>query len=61
MAPGDVVVCDPVEGVVVIPRDLLDAVLDVMPVNVSADDKVLEAVRSGETVSAAFSKFRFNR
>ncbi|KAL6234805.1 hypothetical protein BDW75DRAFT_156510 [Aspergillus navahoensis] len=56
--PGDIVFCDPLEGVVVIPRDLLDQVLEVMPGIVQADDKVKEAVEGGMSVFEAFKKFR---
>ncbi|KAL4999644.1 hypothetical protein BDV10DRAFT_184035 [Aspergillus recurvatus] len=56
--PGDIVFCDPLEGVVVIPKDLLDRVLEVMPGIVEADDKVKEAVEGGMSVFEAFKKFR---
>ncbi|KAL4751389.1 hypothetical protein BDW72DRAFT_203098 [Aspergillus terricola var. indicus] len=56
--PGDIVFCDPLEGVVVIPKDLLDKVLEVMPGIVEADDKVKEAVEGGMSVFEAFKKFR---
>ncbi|KAL4974175.1 ribonuclease E inhibitor RraA/Dimethylmenaquinone methyltransferase [Aspergillus desertorum] len=56
--PGDIVFCDPLEGVVVIPKNLLDRVLEVMPGIVEADDKVKEAVEGGMSVFEAFNKFR---
>ncbi|KAL4990554.1 ribonuclease E inhibitor RraA/Dimethylmenaquinone methyltransferase [Aspergillus falconensis] len=56
--PGDIVFCDPLEGVVIIPKDLLDQVLKVMPGIVKADDKVKEAVEGGMSVFEAFKKFR---
>jgi regulator of RNase E activity RraA len=55
---GDIVFLDPEEGVVVIPRDLLDETLSLMPKLVSADDKVKDAVINGMTVAEAFKKFR---
>lgn len=56
--PGDVVFCDPVEGVVVIPRGLVDGVIEIMPKLVAMDDKVKEAVLKGWNVSRAFKEFR---
>ncbi|RAH43266.1 RraA family protein [Aspergillus brunneoviolaceus CBS 621.78] len=56
--PGDIIVCDPVEGVVAIPRDLLDAVLETMPKLVAMDDRVKEAVGQGVSVLDAFKRFR---
>ncbi|PYI34711.1 DlpA domain protein [Aspergillus indologenus CBS 114.80] len=56
--PGDIIVCDPVEGVVAIPRDLLDAVLETMPKLVAMDDRVKEAVGQGVSVFEAFKRFR---
>ncbi|KAL6241135.1 hypothetical protein RBB50_012039 [Rhinocladiella similis] len=58
VAPGDIIFCDPLEGVVVIPRELLDDTLSLMPRLVAADDKVKEAVEKGMTVAEAFKKFR---
>ncbi|RMD43243.1 hypothetical protein DV735_g1883, partial [Chaetothyriales sp. CBS 134920] len=54
--PGDIVFCDPGEGVVVIPQALVDATLQLMPRLVAADDKVKEAVKEGLSVAAAFKK-----
>lgn len=50
--------CDPLEGVVVIPQDLLDETLSLMPKLVADDDKVKEAVKKGMTVAEAFKTFR---
>ncbi|KAE8350661.1 ribonuclease E inhibitor RraA/Dimethylmenaquinone methyltransferase [Aspergillus coremiiformis] len=58
VAPGDIVFCDPLEGVVAIPRELLDQVLELMPKLVAMDDNVKEAVRQGSNVFDAFKKFR---
>ncbi|QRD83000.1 DlpA domain protein [Aspergillus flavus] len=58
VSPGDIIFCDPLEGVVAIPRELLDQVLDLMPKLVAMDDKVKEAVLQGSNVFDAFKKFR---
>lgn len=50
--------CDPAEGVVAIPQDLLDAVLDYLPRLVEADDRVKEDVQKGFSVQEAFAKHR---
>jgi regulator of RNase E activity RraA len=49
---------DPVEGVVAIPKDKLDQVLDLMPKLTDADDKVKVDVDKGVTVKEAFKKHR---
>lgn len=46
------------EGVVVIPQDKLDSVIEIAPKLVRADDKVKEEVEKGMTVREAFAKFR---
>ncbi|KAB8074129.1 ribonuclease E inhibitor RraA/Dimethylmenaquinone methyltransferase [Aspergillus leporis] len=56
--PGDIIFCDPQEGVVTIPRELLDQVLELMPKLVAMDDNVKEAVLQGSSVFDAFKKFR---
>ncbi|EXJ54097.1 hypothetical protein A1O7_09434 [Cladophialophora yegresii CBS 114405] len=58
VSPGDILFCDPVEGVVVIPRDLLDETLSLIPKLVADDDKVKDAVQNGMTVAEAFKTFR---
>ena len=55
---GDIILCDPLEGVVHIPASQLDEVLDLMPKLVEADDKVKAAVAEGMSVAEAFKKFR---
>ncbi|RJE16508.1 DlpA domain protein, partial [Aspergillus sclerotialis] len=54
VSPGDIIFCDPLEGVVAIPRDQLDQVLDLMPKLVAMDDRVKEAVAQGQEVADAF-------
>ncbi|KAF4595820.1 Demethylmenaquinone methyltransferase [Ophiocordyceps camponoti-floridani] len=56
--PGDVAFHDPDNGFVVIPRDKLQQVLDLMPKLVAADDKVKEHVVRGGTVHEAFKLHR---
>jgi len=58
ISPGDIVFCDPLEGVVVIPQALVDQVVDLIPKLVSADDKVKEDVEAGSTVQTGFKKHR---
>ncbi|KAK2730820.1 hypothetical protein FQN57_004056 [Myotisia sp. PD_48] len=58
VSPGDIVVCDPLDGVVVIPNALLDDVLLLLPKLVEADSKVKEDVMAGATVFDAFQKHR---
>ncbi|KAJ8612743.1 hypothetical protein MRB53_037319 [Persea americana] len=55
---GDIVVADPVNGVVVIPQAHLDKVIELLPKLTGADDKVKEAVKNGMTVKEAFDTFR---
>jgi len=55
---GDIVFADPVEGVVVIPQDKMDAVLELLPRLTAADDKVKEDVERGSLVKDAFEKHR---
>ncbi|EFR03843.1 DlpA domain-containing protein [Nannizzia gypsea CBS 118893] len=56
--PGDILFCDPLEGVVVIPSGLVGDVLELMSNLVPADDKVKADVLNGSTVFEAFKKHR---
>ncbi|EPS33442.1 hypothetical protein POX_a01566 [Penicillium oxalicum] len=58
VSPGDIIFCDPMEGVVAIPRDLLEPVLELMPKLIAMDDRAKEAVAQGMSVAEAFKKFR---
>ena len=58
IVPGDIVFCDSVDGVVVIPKALLGAVIDLLPKIKEDDDAVKEAVAEGMPVKEAFAKFR---
>ena len=55
---GDIIFCDPEEGVVAIPSELLDRVLEVMPKLVAMDERVKEGVARGMSVFEAFKEFR---
>ncbi len=55
---GDIIFCDPLEGVVAIPKDLVDDVIELMPRLVEADDRVKEDVQAGSSVFEAFKKHR---
>jgi regulator of RNase E activity RraA len=56
--PGDLVVCDVDNGVVVIPRELVAKVVEALPALVEADHRVRTAVAKGEPVSQAFKAHR---
>jgi hypothetical protein len=58
--PGDVVCCDAgEEAVVVIPRELVAGVLELVPDLVARDERVKDAVRDGIMgVAEAFARFR---
>ncbi|KAF3481369.1 DlpA domain-containing protein [Arthroderma uncinatum] len=58
VSPGDILFCDPLEGVVVIPLGLVNDVLELMPKLVAADEKVKTDVSNGSTVFEAFKKHR---
>ncbi|KAJ5762413.1 uncharacterized protein N7511_005795 [Penicillium nucicola] len=58
VSPGDIIFCDPLEGVVAIPRGLLDQVLEIMPRLIAMDDQAKAAVAQGMSVTDAFKKFR---
>ncbi|KAJ5205890.1 Ribonuclease E inhibitor RraA/Dimethylmenaquinone methyltransferase [Penicillium cf. griseofulvum] len=58
VSPGDVIFCDPLEGVVAIPRELLGQVLELMPKLTGDDDDAKEAVVGGMSVTDAFRVYR---
>ena len=58
---GDIIVIDPSEsGIVSIPKTKLDAVLELLPQLVAADEKVMEDVEKGVDVREAFRRHRSN-
>ncbi|RDW88966.1 hypothetical protein BP6252_00998 [Coleophoma cylindrospora] len=56
--PGDLVFSDPTNGVVVIPKDKVNNVIEMLPTLVKADDRVKEDVEQGMSVQEAFKKHR---
>lgn len=58
ITPGDVVFSDTEAGVVIIPQNHVDAVVEMLPQITAADDKVKEAVAGGMSVQEAFKTFR---
>jgi regulator of RNase E activity RraA len=56
--PGDLVFGDPANGVVVIPRDRVKEVIDLLPRLVEADDRVKDDVSKGLSVEHAFATHR---
>ncbi|KAG5975888.1 hypothetical protein E4U58_006880 [Claviceps cyperi] len=58
VSPGDIAFQDPVNGVVVIPRDKLGRVLDLLPGLTAADEKVKEDILKGVSVYEAFARHR---
>ncbi|KAL7924269.1 ribonuclease E inhibitor RraA/Dimethylmenaquinone methyltransferase [Trichoderma austrokoningii] len=56
--PGDVAFSDPGNGVVIIPRDKVSQVLELLPSLVAADAKVKEDVLKGMSVYEAFKLHR---
>jgi regulator of RNase E activity RraA len=58
--PGDIAISDPVNGVVVIPRNKVHQVLELLPKLTSADDKAKEDVANGVSVFEAFKRHRSN-
>ncbi|KNG44760.1 hypothetical protein TW65_08286 [Stemphylium lycopersici] len=56
---GDIVMIDPAEnGVVAVPQAKVDALLELLPTLVEADDKVAADVGSGVSVEEAFKRHR---
>ncbi|KAF1930004.1 DlpA domain-containing protein [Didymella exigua CBS 183.55] len=56
---GDIVMIDPFEnGVVAVPQDKVDELLELLPKLVGADEKVIVDVEAGVSVQEAFKKHR---
>ncbi|EGX50956.1 hypothetical protein AOL_s00054g692 [Orbilia oligospora ATCC 24927] len=59
VVPGDIIFADPVNGVVSIPQDKLDAVLELLPKITGADDKVrIDVLQNNSGLQEAFKKHR---
>lgn len=56
---GDIAFVDPLErGIVIIPLDKVDALVDMLPAVKAADDAVVADVESGVSVQEAFKRHR---
>lgn len=58
VSPGDVAVNDPINGVVIIPRDKVDQVLELLPKLTLADQRVIADVANSVSVKEAFARHR---
>ncbi|TQS36058.1 hypothetical protein Golomagni_03501 [Golovinomyces magnicellulatus] len=58
ITPGDIIFCDSINGVVVIPQQRLEEVVNLLPVLTAADERVKNDVKNGILVSEAFAKHR---
>lgn len=56
--PGDLVFCDDINGVAVIPQEKIAEVISLLPRMMQADANVKEEVSKGMTVNDAFKKHR---
>jgi regulator of RNase E activity RraA len=56
--PGDIIFCDPAEGVVRIPADLLERVIHWLQARHGAEERVKRFVAGGGSVQEAFERFR---
>lgn len=57
ITPGDYIIGD-LNGVVCLPRQLAEQVLDAIPAIADADAKCAEGIRAGRTVQDVFKQFR---
>lgn len=57
ISPGDYIIAD-LNGVVRLPQELAEQVLELIPAIAEADAKCAEAIKAGWTVERAFKEFR---
>ncbi|KAI8973600.1 ribonuclease E inhibitor RraA/Dimethylmenaquinone methyltransferase [Mycotypha africana] len=57
--PGDILVAD-VDGVVCVPRDMIDAIVANCEKYVAIDDQCMQALKEGKGVKETFKKYRGN-
>ena len=57
IAPGDFIIAD-LNGVVRLPQELAEQVLQLIPAIAEADVKCAEAIKAGRTAKATFEEFR---
>ena len=56
--PGDLIFADASEGVVSIPKSMVDNVLDWLQKRGDSEEQIKEAIRSGTSVEDAFKMYR---
>jgi regulator of RNase E activity RraA len=57
--PGDIIMIDPFEkGVVAVPKEKVEALLELLPKLVGADEDVIHDVERGVSVAEAFKRHR---
>ncbi len=59
ISPGDYLIAD-LDGVVVIPKDLVERVIPLMRPQVEADERMAEEIKKGMTFVEANKRFRVN-
>lgn len=55
--PGDIIVAD-LDGVVCIPKDMIDSVVQNCEKYVAIDDQCMKALKEGHGVKETFAKYR---
>ena len=58
VTPGDLIFCDPAEGAVRIPKDLVEKVLEFLPKHAEQEENVKKMIEGGHSVQEAFDKCR---
>lgn len=57
ICPGDFIVAD-LNGVVCVPQDLVGKILEILPAQTEADEKMAEAISCGSTFVEASQTYR---